>query len=81
MPRKSRGLTARSKTQTDVLDLALRLELGVTNACLGVIPSFKDAQLARIAGCVSPDEMMHYAVLLDAPGVRWTTSVPEEHGP
>ena len=56
------------KSQTDVLDLAVRLELGATNAYLGVIPSFKDAQLAKIAGRLAADEAMHYAVLLGALG-------------
>ena len=34
------------KSQSDVLDLAARLELGATNAYLGAIPSFGDSQLA-----------------------------------
>jgi hypothetical protein len=34
------------RNQSDVLELAARLELGATNAYLGVIPSFRDAALA-----------------------------------
>jgi hypothetical protein len=55
-------------TQADILDLAVRLELGATNAYLGVIPSFKDPQLAKIAGRLAADEAMHYAVLMGALG-------------
>ena len=33
------------KTQADVLTLAAKLELGATNAYLGVLPSFKDNKL------------------------------------
>lgn len=51
------------KSQEDVLDLAARLELGATNAYLGVIPSFKDAQLAKVAGRLAADEASHWALL------------------
>ncbi len=53
----------RLKSQDDVLDLAARLELGATNAYLGVIPSFKDPQLAKIAGRLAADEAAHWALL------------------
>lgn len=56
------------KTQADVLDLAARLELGATNAYLGVIPSFKDPQLAKIAGRLAADETMHWTILNNALG-------------
>ncbi|HEY1392740.1 MAG TPA: ferritin-like domain-containing protein [Methylibium sp.] len=56
------------KSQTDVLDLAARLELGATNAYLGVIPSFKDAQLAKVAGRLAADETMHWTLLNNALG-------------
>jgi rubrerythrin len=51
------------KTQADVLVLAARLELGATNAYLGVIPSFKDEALAKVAGRLAADETMHWTVL------------------
>jgi len=51
------------KSQEDVLDLAARLELGATNAYLGVIPSFKDPQLAKVAGRLAADEASHWALL------------------
>jgi rubrerythrin len=51
------------KSQNDVLDLAARLELGATNAYLGVIPSFKDPQLAKVAGRLAADEASHWALL------------------
>ena len=56
------------KTQTDVLDLAARLELGATNAYLGVIPSFKDVQLAKVSARLAADEALHWAILNNALG-------------
>ena len=56
------------KSQADVLELAARLELGATNAYLGVIPSFKDAQLAKVAARLAADEVMHWTVLNNALG-------------
>lgn len=56
------------KTQADVLALASRLELGATNAYLGVIPSFGDRELAHVAGRLAADETMHYTVLTNALG-------------
>ena len=56
------------KSQADVLGLAARLELGATNAYLGVIPSFKDAQLAKVAARLAADETMHWTILNNALG-------------
>ena len=56
------------KSQADVLSLAARLELGATNAYLGVIPAFGDSELAKIAGRLAADETMHYTVLTSALG-------------
>ena len=56
------------KTQADVLALAASLELGATNAYLGVIPAFKDTQLAKVAGRLAADEAMHWTVLNNALG-------------
>jgi rubrerythrin len=56
------------KNQTDVLALAARLELGATNAYLGVIPSFKDGALARVSGRLAADEAMHWTFLNNALG-------------
>ena len=53
----------RLRNQDDVLDLAARLELGATNAYLGVIPAFKDPQLAKVAGRLAADEATHWALL------------------
>jgi rubrerythrin len=50
------------------LILAARLELGATNAYLGVIPAFKDASLARVSGRLAADETMHWTVLTNALG-------------
>lgn len=51
------------KNQVDVLNLAARLELGATNAYLGVIPSFKDSALAKVAARLAADETMHWTAL------------------
>jgi rubrerythrin len=56
------------KSQADVLELAARLELGATNAYLGVIPAFKDANLAKVAGRLAADEVMHWTILNSALG-------------
>ena len=53
----------RLKNQGDVLDLAARLELGATNAYLGVIPSFSDSKLAQVAARLAADEASHFALL------------------
>ena len=54
------------KTQADVLALAARLELGATNAYLGVIPSFGNPELAKVAGRLAADETMHWTALTSA---------------
>lgn len=56
------------KNQADVLMLAARLELGATNAYLGVIPAFKDAKLGQVAARLAADETMHYTALTSALG-------------
>ena len=57
------------KSQEDVLRLALGLELGATNAYLGVIPAFKDHSFAKVAARVAADEVAHWAVLNNALGL------------
>lgn len=57
------------KNQEDILRLALSLELGATNAYLGVIPAFKDHALAGVAGRLAADEVAHWAVLNQALGM------------
>lgn len=51
------------KSQNDVLELALRLELEAINAYLGVIPSFTDRQLAKVSGRIAADETVHWTTL------------------
>jgi rubrerythrin len=51
------------KNENDVLDLAARLELGATNAYLGVITAFKDPALGKIAARLAADEAAHFALL------------------
>lgn len=57
------------KNQADVLQLALSLELGATNAYLGVIPDFKDYGFAKVAARLAADEVAHWAVLNNALGL------------
>lgn len=59
------------KNQADVLDLAVRLELGATNAYLGVIPAFDgpaSKDLAKVAARLAADESMHFSILTHALG-------------
>lgn len=56
------------KSQSDVLDLAARLELGAVNAYLGVIPSLQSKDLAKVAARLAADETMHYVALTQALG-------------
>jgi hypothetical protein len=56
------------KSQADVLSLAARLELGATNAYLGVIPAFKEGKLGQVAARLAADEAMHWTALWSALG-------------
>jgi hypothetical protein len=56
------------KTQADVLMLAAKLELGATNAYLGVIPAFKEGKLGQVAARLAADETMHWTALSSALG-------------
>ncbi len=65
----AKALNAASlKSQADVLMLAAKLELGATNAYLGVIPAFKDNRLGQVAARLAADETMHWTVLSQALG-------------
>ncbi|MBL8314056.1 MAG: ferritin-like domain-containing protein [Rubrivivax sp.] len=65
----AKALNAASlKNQADVLMLAAKLELGATNAYLGVIPSFKDNKLGQVAARLAADETMHWTALSQALG-------------
>jgi rubrerythrin len=56
------------KTQADVLNFAAGLERGAVNAYLGIIPSFADHSLAKLAGQLASDETVHFAILNQALG-------------
>jgi rubrerythrin len=56
------------KTQADVLNFAAALERGAVNAYLGIIPSFGDHALAKLAGQLASDETVHFAILNQALG-------------
>ncbi|MES2260414.1 MAG: ferritin-like domain-containing protein [Pseudomonadota bacterium] len=57
------------KNQADVLALAASLELGATNAYLGVIPAFKDHAYAKVAARLAADEVAHWTILNQALGL------------
>ena len=61
------------KNQSDVLQLAARLEKGAANAYLGVIPAFNDKGLAQVAGRLAADETMHWTALASALGENLPT--------
>lgn len=56
------------KSQTDILNLAARLELGAANAYIGVIPAFSEKELAKVAARLAADETMHWSLLANALG-------------
>lgn len=58
----------RLKNQADVLNFAAGLERGAVNAYLGIIPSFADHSLAKLAGQLASDEAVHFAILNQALG-------------
>ena len=58
----------RLKNQADVLNFAAGLERGAVNAYLGIIPSFADHSLAKLAGQLASDETVHFAILNQALG-------------
>ncbi len=60
------NIAATVRSQADVLRLAQRLERGAANAYLGVIPSFANRDLAKVAGRLAADETMHYTALTQA---------------
>lgn len=65
----AQGLNAASlKNQAGVLNLPARLELGATNAYLGVIPAFQNSDLAKAAARLAADETLHHTVLTQALG-------------
>lgn len=65
----AKSLNAASlKSQADVLTLAAKLELGATNAYLGVIPAFKEGKLGQVAARLAADEAMHWTALSSALG-------------
>lgn len=62
----SLNIASTVRNQADVLKLAQRLERGAANAYLGVIPSFANRDLAKVAGRLAADETMHYTALTQA---------------
>jgi rubrerythrin len=56
------------KSQTDVLNFAAGLEDEAVNAYLGIIPVFKDRQLAQLMGRLAADETEHFTLLSNALG-------------
>lgn len=53
----------RLKSQADVLSLAAGLERGAVNAYVGIIPSFSEGRLSKLAGQLAADETTHFTIL------------------
>jgi ferritin-like protein len=51
------------KSQKDALHLIVKLELGAANAYIGMLPSTNDHELAKIAGRIAADEVIHWTAL------------------
>jgi bacterioferritin (cytochrome b1) len=51
------------KTQNEALQLIVGLELGAANAYIGMLPSTNDHELAKIAGRIAADEVIHWTTL------------------
>jgi len=51
------------KTQKDALHLIVKLELGAANGYIGMLPSTNDHELAKIAGRIAADEVIHWTAL------------------
>lgn len=58
------------KSQSDVLQLAISLELGAANAYLGVIPGLGDREYGHLFARLAADEAMHWTALKGAVGER-----------
>lgn len=56
------------KSQADILQLAISLELGAANAYLGVIPSLSDHEFGHLFARLAADEAMHWTALKGAVG-------------
>ena len=56
------------KTQADVLNLAIKLERGATNAYLGLIGPLHAKDLVALVARTAADEATHVALLLNATG-------------
>lgn len=54
------------KSAMDVLKLAQRLEMGATNAYIGVIPALVDKGLVQVAAKLGADEALHWGILTSA---------------
>jgi len=56
------------KSQNDILELALKLELGAANAFIGLVPVYQDRELAKLTARLVADESMHWTALLSTLG-------------
>ena len=57
------------KTQKDALHMIVKLELGAANAYIGMLPSTNDHELAKIAGRIAADEVIHWTTLSGLLGI------------
>lgn len=56
------------KNQADILQLAIRLEMGAANAYLGVLPGLTDPNYHPLFARLAADEAMHWTALKSAVG-------------
>jgi hypothetical protein len=57
------------KTESDIVVLATKLELGATNAYAGQVAALRDHQLAHLFTQLCSDEAIHWTTLNNAAGV------------
>ena len=56
------------RAQNDVLEMALKQELAMVNAFIGLIPVYQDREQAKLTGRILADETMHWTALLSTLG-------------
>jgi len=61
------------KSQRQALQVIVKLELGAANGYIGMLPSTSDHELAKMAGRIAADEVMHWTTLSELLGVPLPT--------
>lgn len=58
--------TVNLKSQSDALQMIVKLELGAANAYIGMLPSTNDHELIKIASRIAADEVIHWTTFSSA---------------